>query len=114
MTDLSIPIGTRFAQRQLDTTSQAAVARVKRRNRAEKRFRLYGLAAVLFAALCLAVLLTDIFIKAWPAVTQSRLLLDVPVTAEAVDAANPKAGDFDSAVRAGLQSLFPEIGRAHV
>ena len=109
MTDLSIPIGTRFAQRQLDTTSQAAVARVKRRNRAEKRFRLYGLAAVLFAALCLAVLLTDIFIKAWPAVTQSRLLLDVPVTAEAVDAANPKAGDFDSAVRAGLQSLFPAV-----
>ena len=113
MTDLSIPFGTRFVQRQLDTTSQAAVARVKRRNRAEKRFRLYGLAAVLFAGLCLAVLLTDIFIKAWPAFTQSRLLLDVPVTAEAVDAANPQAGDFDSAVRAGLQALFPAVsGRA--
>ena len=113
MTDLSIPFGTRFVQRQLDTTSQAAVARVERRNRAEKRFRLYGLAAVLFAGLCLAVLLTDIFIKAWPAFTQSRLLLDVPVTAEAVDAANPQAGDFDSAVRAGLQALFPAVsGRA--
>ncbi len=109
MTDISMPATGTFVQRQLDVTSQAAAARVKRRYRAEKRFRFYGLAAVLFAALCLVILLSDILNKAWPAFTQSRLTVDVPVTAEAVDVNNAGAGDYDGAVRDGLRAVFPAV-----
>lgn len=109
MTDLSIPATGSFVQRKLDVNSAAAIARVKRRYRAENRFRFYGLAAVLFAAICLIVLLTDIVMKAWPAFTQSRLLLDVPVATESIDPNNPKAGDFDAAVREGLRAVFPAV-----
>ncbi len=60
MTDAAIPAGVRPLQRRLDVTSDAAIARVRRRYRAESRFRFYGLAAIAFAAIFLVILLTDI------------------------------------------------------
>jgi phosphate transport system permease protein len=109
MTDISLADAGILVQPQVGVSSQAVTARVNRRNRAEKRFRLYGITAVLFAVLCLLVLLADIVTKAWPAFTQSRLLLAVPVTTEAFDAKNLNAGDFDGAVRDGLRQLFPTV-----
>lgn len=94
-------------QRRLDVTSDAAVRRVKRRYRAEARFRAYGMGAILFAALFLVILLADIVLKAVPAVTQTRLQLDLPVSAEFVNPEKPATGDFDAVVREGLKALFP-------
>ena len=54
---------------RVDVSSDASRARVARRYRAERRFRLYGLAAILFAALFLVILLADIFVKAIPALS---------------------------------------------
>ncbi|MDP1639743.1 MAG: DUF3333 domain-containing protein, partial [Hyphomicrobium sp.] len=95
--------------RRLDLSSDASRARVARRYRAERRFRLYGLAAILFAALFLVILLTDIFIKAMPAFMQSELALDVMVSSELVDPQKIAAGDFDKVIREGLYALFPQM-----
>ena len=99
MTDAAIPTSVRSVQRRLDVTSDAAVARVRRRYRAEARFRAYGLMAIAFAAVFLLILLTDIVVKAIPAFTQTRLSLDLPVSAEHVDPKAPRTGDFDAVVR---------------
>ncbi len=108
MTDTAV--GSGYAQvRKVDVTSDAARALVRRRYRAETRFRLYGLAAILFAAVFLVVLLADIVSRALPAFTQSRLSLDLPVSAEAVDPARSAAGDFDKVVSEGLLALFPRV-----
>jgi phosphate transport system permease protein len=96
-------------QRRADFSSDAARARVAQRYRAERRFRLYGLAAILFAALFLVILLADIFLKAMPAFMQSQLALDVVVSSELVDPQKVAAGDFDKIVREGLYALFPQM-----
>jgi phosphate transport system permease protein len=96
-------------QRRLDVTSEASRARVARRYRSERRFRLYGLAAILFAAVFLIALLTDIFIKAMPAFTQSELALEVVVSSDLVDPQKIAAGDFEKMVREGLYALFPQM-----
>ena len=96
-------------QRRADFSSDAARARVAQRYRAERRFRLYGLAAILFAALFLVILLADIFMKAMPAFMQSQLALDVVVSSELVDPQKVAAGDFDKIVREGLYALFPQM-----
>ena len=96
-------------QRRVDISSDASRARVAQRYRAERRFRLYGLAAILFAALFLVILLADIFIKAMPAFMQSELALDVVVSSELVDPQKPAAGDFDKMIREGLYVLFPQM-----
>ena len=63
--------------RRVDTTSPAAQAAVRRRYRAEARFRTYGLLAIATAAIFLAVLLVDTVMKALPAFTTHSLQLDV-------------------------------------
>ena len=100
-------------------TAPAAVAasavRVRRRYAAERRFRFYGVAALVIAASFVAVLLTDVVTKAIPAFTETRVMLDVPVTAEVVDpkgTLDPKVivtADFNALVRGALHSKFPTV-----
>ncbi len=44
-----------------------------------------------------------------PAFTQTRLFIDVPVSAEKVDPKSPASGDFDAVVRDALRALFPNV-----
>jgi len=110
MTDAAVVRG-----RVLDLTSDAARAHVRRRYRAEARFRAYGIGAILFAALALVVLVGDIIIKAVPAFTIAELTLDVPVSAEAIDPSgsnDPEViarGDFIKPIRDTLLTMFPGV-----
>lgn len=110
MTDiLATPTAATPVQRRIDITSEAAVRRLKRRYAAEARFRAFGVGAIWFAALFLVILLSDITIKALPALTQVRLSMDLAVSAEHVNPERPAAGDFDAVVRDGLRNLFPAV-----
>jgi phosphate transport system permease protein len=109
MTDIAISASAGPAQRRLDVTSDAALARVKRRYRTEARFRAYGLAAIVFAAVFLVILLADILVKAIPAFTQTRLSIDIPIAAEHVNPQSPASGNFDAIVRGGVRALFPQV-----
>jgi phosphate transport system permease protein len=96
-------------------TSDEARARVRKRYRAETRFKAYGIAAIAFAAVFLVVLMTDIVSKAWPAFTTTHLALTVTSTAEEVDPdgsrqpASLARGDYSKPLRAAYQALFPEV-----
>jgi phosphate transport system permease protein len=116
MTNVAAPALSLPSRRRIDLASAEAVTRVRRRYRAEMRFRFYGLMAIAFAAIFLVVLLFDIILKAIPAFTEYSLRLAMPVSAEAVDPTNSRdpaiiaaRGDFDQVVREGLFAAFPEV-----
>lgn len=110
MTDIALP-----EIRRVDTNSDVARARVRRRYRAEARFKAYGLVAIGMTALFLVVVLLDILVKGLPAFTQHRLLLDVKVERSQVDpeaSGKPeviRAGDFAALIRDAVRSVFPEV-----
>lgn len=76
--------------------------RHQRRKAADKRFRLYGIAAVAFALLLLALLLGSII---WNGLSGfQRAEITLPVTQQALAEQSSQAQ-----MRAALRSLFPEI-----
>jgi phosphate transport system permease protein len=87
--------------------------RVRRRYRAEARFKAYGVAALLVAAMFLVVLITDVASKGWPAFTQHALRLDVTVPADAfegkTDVATIRAADYFPITRDALKAAIPGI-----
>jgi phosphate transport system permease protein len=106
---------TAASRRRLDTSSAEAQAAVRRRYRAEARFKAYGLISIAIAAIFLVVLLLDITIKAMPAFTTHSLQLDVPVPADLVkpdkktDAAAILAADYLPITREALKLAIPGV-----
>jgi phosphate transport system permease protein len=99
--------------RRVDVTSPAAKARIRARYRREKRFKLYGLAALSLAAVFVVVLIGDVLSRGLPAFWQYSLVLDVPVDAAAVssggkvDEASILAADYYPLTKAALEAVFP-------
>ncbi|MCC7168052.1 MAG: phosphate ABC transporter permease PstA [Rhodospirillales bacterium] len=81
-------------------------AGLARRYRAERRFRRYGQAAILFAVASLFVLLSSIGLNGLSAFTQAHLRLDLAFDPAALD--EPDA-DFGAMVRQALYREFPEV-----
>ena len=75
------------------TSLLALDARTKRRNAAESRFRLYGLAAIGVGVAMLALLLVTIFSNGLGAFQQSFITLNVPLLEKKLD----KSGERDLA-----------------
>jgi phosphate transport system permease protein len=78
------------AKRRLGTSSKAAEARTRRRYRAERRFRAYGLIALALTTLFLVILIADILIRGLPAFWYYSVVLDVPVKADEIDPGNKR------------------------
>ncbi|MEC8443870.1 MAG: phosphate ABC transporter permease PstA [Pseudomonadota bacterium] len=67
------------------TTRQKVEASMARRRAAETRFRVYGMASVLFGMLCLVVLFGDIFSKGTSAFRQTVLTTEITLDADYLD-----------------------------
>jgi phosphate transport system permease protein len=95
--------------------SDAVRARIARRYRAERRFRLYGMAAVLSAVLFLVVMLATMIHGALPSFTSYSVELSVKYDrAEIAPGGKPTAEDmrnvnFQALARNGLRALFPGV-----
>ena len=114
MTDITA--GNRLSlPRRFDVTSEASRTRVRRRYRAEARFRAYGLLALVIATVFLIALFTDIVMKGAPAFTHHTLLLDVAVPADLVPADKKgdkvaiKGADYFPVTRDALKAAIPGI-----
>jgi phosphate transport system permease protein len=98
----------------IDLSSEAARRRVRRRYRAEARFRAYGIAALVFAFAFLVILIADIVTKALPAVTATSVDLTVTLDRQSIDpqgSNDPRtiaAGDFMAPIQAAFLAEFPE------
>jgi phosphate transport system permease protein len=93
----------------------AEVKHARKRYRAERRFRMYGMAAIAAAAGMLALLVISIVATGWTAFYQHSIALDVTFEAKVID---PKGGrdpsvlaraDYRKLARASLRELFPDV-----
>jgi len=93
---------------------EALRRRIKRRYRAERRFRFYGAAAIGIAMLALAVLLVSVVGQALPAFFEHRVRLDVRYAPELLEAegrtgAGLAGANFGAVLKQALRSQFPEV-----
>ncbi len=115
MTDTTASTASAPPRRRLDTTSPQAQAAVRRRYRAEARFKMYGLLAIATAAVFLVVLMVDVFTKALPAFTAHSLQLDVAIPADLVppeqksDPAAIRNADYLPLMRGALKTAIPGV-----
>jgi len=105
--------------RRLDTTSPAAIGRIKSRYRAESRYRSYGVAALAVTTVFLVSLISSIIIESIPAFSQNSVVLDVPMTAEKIDPKGTRdvkemmSSDYAAVARDALIAAVPGVeGRA--
>src|SRR5262245_20298998 len=96
--------------------TQARVARsLRRRYWAERRFRAYGLAAVLLGIVFVLFLFVTIFIKGASTFRQAYVQLEVFYDPAIIDpsgtrkVADISAADYTAIVRASLKARFPEV-----
>lgn len=91
-----------------------SAAHLKRRYAAERRFRLYGLAAVVIAAGMLGLLLGSILIKGYSSFYRTEIALDVTFDPAIIDPAGTRdpaalrGADYTKIAREALLARFPE------
>ena len=83
-----------------------------RRYAAEKRFRFYGILSIVLAISFLALLFISIFSRGYTAFAQTKILLDIDLSAPAftrdATAEDFQRADFAGVVKAALYRLFPD------
>ncbi|SFG08717.1 phosphate ABC transporter membrane protein 2, PhoT family [Palleronia marisminoris] len=83
--------------------------RTKKRNAAEKRFRFYGLAAICIGLSALVMLLASILYQGIPAFTQTKVTLEVPLSADVLDPeGNRDPEDIAKVITFGYAGLIEE------
>ena len=95
-------------QQPLSTMDRVNVGLAKR-YRKERRFRLFGLAAIIASLLFLVLLLGSITSKGWTAFQQTQILLDVYFDPLALDVKNLATANYASLVNHAVQVLFPQV-----
>ncbi|WP_319587594.1 phosphate ABC transporter permease PstA [uncultured Desulfobulbus sp.] len=79
------------------------------RYRKEKRFRLFGLSAIVVSLLFLVLLLGSIAAKGYTAFRQTQVLLDIHFDPAVLDVNNLATADYAALVRSAIFALFPEV-----
>lgn len=86
-----------------------------KRYRAEKRFQMYGYAAIAFGLLCVVILFTDIISKGYKAFGQTYIQLEVTYDASTLgitdvnDSQQLALADFHGIVKKALKSRFADV-----
>jgi phosphate ABC transporter, permease protein PstA len=93
--------------------NMSAMARVNAglatRYRKERRFRFFGLAAIVASLVFLALLLCSIGVKGYTAFRQTQILLDIHFTPAVLDVNNLANADYAELVRDAVLRLFPQV-----
>jgi phosphate transport system permease protein len=112
MSDVSgAPVSARTAQQ----TTALVAATIKRRRRAEARFRWYGRCAVFIGIFFVFMLFFSILSKGYTAFQQTYVGLDVTYDPELVDpkgnhsAESLAQGDYQAVVKRALRGAFPDV-----
>jgi phosphate transport system permease protein len=97
------------------TTTQIVEASIKRRYARERRFRLYGLIAIIASLTFLALLIITITIRGLPAFTQTFVNLDVTLDEKTLglgdepDIAALRKANYNGTIRNSLLTQFPDV-----
>ena len=106
MTDISNGI------ERFDWASTEYRNRVQRRRRSEAWLKGAGLVSIILAIGFLALMVAALVATGYKAFTQSHVTIEVPISAEHVDAANPYEGAWRRVMQETVAGLFPDMGRA--
>ncbi len=96
-------------------TAEKVAASLQRRYAAERRFRFFGLAAVVAALTFLGLMSVSIFLNGYTAFWQTKMQIEVDFAAEALD---PKGGlaqdslrkaDYPGLLKQSLRQTFPKV-----
>lgn len=79
------------------------------RYRRERRFRMFGLTAIVASLLFLVLLLASIGAKGYTAFRQSEILLDIHFDPAVLDVDNLATANYAALVREAVLALFPEV-----
>ena len=109
------------AETPAQRTRRLVEASLRRRYRAERRFRLYGILAVIFGLGFVAFLFSSIISTGWTVFQQSYIKLEIDYAAETLDPEGRDNleeignADFSALVKAALRDAFPEVeGRSNL
>ena len=92
-------------QRTLDIVNRG----LGKRYRAERRFRFYGLLAILTSMLFLSLLFISIVGKGYTAFEQTFIKLEVFFNPEILDEQSLATADYQGLVKKSLQNMFPDV-----
>ncbi len=81
---------------------------LKKRYQAEKRFRMFGLGAVLLSLACLSTLFISIFANGYTAFFQTHMELTVHIDPDRIDSGRIAGSDFSGMVKQSLREQFPD------
>ena len=109
------------AETPAERTRRLVEAGLRRRYRAERRFRLYGMLAVLFGLGFVVFLFSSIISTGWTVFQQSYIKLDIDYDPEVLDPEGDRdldvlgAADYSALVKAAMREAFPEVeGRSNL
>lgn len=108
----SIPHQTPVEKRRTKQPSPFSVAfnrRLKKRYRAEQRFKRLGILAIGIALAFLTLLLTTVFLNGYSAFRQTFIKLDITFDKQAFSQEDLLRADYQSLVKKALQDRFPEV-----
>ena len=114
MTDLATSFEN-APMRRIDTESPEAKARIRKRYRSERRFRTYGIVALLVSALFLLALIFDILRNGIPAFWQHSFVADVTLSPELLGLQSEptpealRAADYTAVARSALAKALSGI-----
>lgn len=83
--------------------------RLRRRRNADRRFRFYGLLAVIFGIGMLAVLVSSLLRSGSAAFVQTHIRIEITVPSGAVDPAKPADANFRAIFLDSVYALFPDV-----
>jgi phosphate transport system permease protein len=76
---------------------------------AERRFRFFGLAAIIASLVFLAFLFISIFLKGYSAFQQTYIQLDISFDSEFLTQESLSSADYGGLVKRTLREMFPEV-----
>ncbi|QHJ13353.1 Phosphate transport system permease protein PstA [Paraglaciecola mesophila] len=85
------------ATRQQPSTIELVNRNLAKRKRAEWRFRVYGIGAILFGFVCLLILFTDIVGKGHGAFFKTQIQLQLSLDSESLQVTNPSSEQLENA-----------------
>lgn len=80
-----------------------------RRYKKEKRFRLYGLLAIIFSLVCLATLFISIFGNGYTAFQQTVMKLEIYLDPSELVINKLNTADYQGMVKQSLRKMFPQV-----
>lgn len=96
-------------------TRDIVAAGIKRRYASERRFRMYGVMAIMLGLMFVSLLFIDIIGKGYPAFLQTYIKLDIHFDEQVIDPPGQRDPetisrvDYTALVKAALREAFPEV-----